>query len=92
MVPTVAKIIPVPQPMLIASYAGQSPPTCRSQSPTKFELAINLKSAKTLGITIHVGDGSGGDPVKRHLATQKVWTAAGSSGSTAGAPSNQRRC
>jgi putative ABC transport system substrate-binding protein len=29
-----------------------SPPTCRSKQTTKVELFINLKTAKTLGITV----------------------------------------
>jgi putative ABC transport system substrate-binding protein len=29
-----------------------SPPTCPWETPTKFELAIDLKTAKELGLTI----------------------------------------
>ena len=31
---------------------GQSPATCRSEQPTKFDLIINLTTAKALGLTV----------------------------------------
>ena len=31
---------------------GTSPPTCRCRQPTKYEMVINLKTAKALGLEI----------------------------------------
>jgi putative ABC transport system substrate-binding protein len=33
-------------------FRGASPQTCRSSSPAKFELVINLKTTKALGLDI----------------------------------------
>jgi hypothetical protein len=42
----------VPQPTSTRSSKGPSLPICRSSSQPSFELVVNLKTAKALGLTV----------------------------------------
>jgi len=42
----------VRQGMSTASSGARNPPTCLVQAPTKYELVINMKTTKTLGLDV----------------------------------------
>jgi len=43
---------PTPTPSLTASSRAKSRATCPLQAPTKYDLVINLKTAKALGLNV----------------------------------------
>jgi len=38
--------------MLTVSFGAQSPPSCRCSQPNKFELIVNLKTARALDFAV----------------------------------------